>query len=68
MTADAANLLAEIRHLGGDVRLVACDRLKLVAPTALLPVLAERVRAAKPVLVAVLADARKAGAAQGMGY
>jgi hypothetical protein len=56
MTADAANLLAEIRRSGGDVRLVGCDRLKLVAPTALLSELAERVRAAKPMLLAVLAD------------
>ena len=56
MTADAANLLAEIRRLGGDVRLVGCDRLKLVAPTALLPELTERVRAAKPMLLAALAD------------
>jgi hypothetical protein len=56
MTADAANLLAEIRRSGGDVRLVGCDRLKLVAPTALLPELAQRVRAAKPMLLAALAD------------
>lgn len=56
MTADAANLLAEIRRSGGDVMLVDCDRLKLVAPTALLPEFAEKVRAAKPMLLAVLAD------------
>jgi hypothetical protein len=56
MTADAANLLAEIRRSGGDVTLVDCDRLKLVAPTALLPEFAEKVRAAKPMLLAVLAD------------
>ena len=65
MTADVANLLAEIRRSGGDVRLIGCDRLKLVAPTALLPELAERVRAAKPVLLATLAGAsRKANPAQ----
>jgi hypothetical protein len=65
MTADVANLLAEIRRSGGDVRLIGCDRLKLVAPTALLPELAERVRAAKPVLLATLAGAsRKANATQ----
>jgi len=56
MTADAANLIAEIRRSGGDVSLVGCDRLKLVAPAALLPKLAERVRAAKPVLLAALSD------------
>ena len=38
------------------MRLVGCDRLKLVAPTALLPKLAERVRAAKPMLLAALAE------------
>jgi hypothetical protein len=40
MTADAADLLGEIRRSGGHVTLVGCDRLKLVAPTALLPELA----------------------------
>jgi hypothetical protein len=65
MTADVANLLAEIRRSGGDVKLIGCDRLKLVAPIALLPELAERVRAAKPVLLVALADtSRKANAAQ----
>jgi hypothetical protein len=59
MTADVANLLAEIRRSGGDVRLIGCDRLKLVAPTALLPELAERVRAAKPVILAALAGASR---------
>ena len=56
MTPDATNLLAEIRRSGGDVRLVGCDRLKLVAPKALLPELTDRVRAAKPMLLAALAD------------
>ena len=56
MTADAVNLLAEIRRLGGDVRLISCDKLRLVAPTALMPELAERVRVAKPMLLAVLGD------------
>jgi hypothetical protein len=56
MTMDAASLLAEIRRSGGDVRLIACDRLKLVAPPALLADLTERVRAAKPMLLAALAD------------
>jgi hypothetical protein len=56
MTADATNLLAEIRRSGGDVMLVGCDRLKLVAPKALLPELTDRVRAAKPMLLATLAE------------
>jgi hypothetical protein len=56
MTADATNLLAEIRQSGGDLILVGCDRLKLVAPKALLTELADRVRAAKPTLLAALAD------------
>ena len=65
MTADATNLLAEIRRSGGDVRLVGCDRLKLVAPKALLPALTDRVRAAKPMLLAALADtASQVSAAQ----
>ena len=56
MMADAVNLLAEIRRLGGDVKLISCDKLKLVAPTALMPELAKRVQVAKPTLLAVLAD------------
>jgi hypothetical protein len=65
MTADVANLLAEIRRSGGDVRLIGCDRLKLVAPKALLPELTDRVRAAKPMLLAALAGTSpKADAAQ----
>jgi hypothetical protein len=64
MTSDVPNLLAEIHRSGGDVMLVGYDRLKLVAPKALLPELAERVRAAKTMLLATLAGAsRKAGAA-----
>jgi hypothetical protein len=65
MTAEAANLLIEIRRSGGDLRLVGCDRLKLVAPKVLLPELTARVRAAKPMLVAALAGTSpKADAAQ----
>jgi hypothetical protein len=56
MTADAVNLLAEIRRLGGDVKLVSCDKLKLVAPSALMPELIKRVRVAKPMLLAVLSN------------
>ena len=51
-----ADLLAEIHRSGGNLRLVGCDRLKLVAPKALLPELTDRVRAAKPMLLAALAD------------
>jgi hypothetical protein len=43
MTAEVANLLAEIRRSGGEVRLLGCDKLKLIAPAALLPELTERV-------------------------
>jgi hypothetical protein len=68
MKSDAVNLLADIRRSGGDLRLVGCNKLKLVAPTALLPELAERVRIAKPVLLAALADTdRKATAAHEEG-
>src|SRR5262245_25239305 len=56
MTLDAVNLLAEIRRLGGDVQLVGRDKLKLVAPTSVLPELAKRVRAAKPMLLTALTD------------
>jgi hypothetical protein len=65
MTADAVNLLAEIRRLGGDVKLVSCDKLKLVAPSALMPELIKRVRVAKPMLLAVLAD--NTSRSRGMG-
>jgi hypothetical protein len=68
MTADPTNLLAEIRRAGGDVRLLGSDRLQLVAPRALLPGLDERVRAAKPMLLAALADIGQiASTAQGGG-
>src|SRR5215472_10005948 len=68
MTVEVANLLAEIRRSGGDVRLIRWDRLKLVAPRAILPELTERVRASKPVLLAALADTGpRPGAAQKRG-
>jgi hypothetical protein len=56
MITEVFNLLAEIRRSGGDVRLVDSDRLKLIAPTTLMPELVERVRAAKPMLLAALTD------------
>jgi hypothetical protein len=61
LSTAAANLLAEIRRSGGDVTLVGCDKLRLVAPTALVPELAEKVRAAKAMLLAVLADTGRTG-------
>jgi hypothetical protein len=64
---DVVNLLAEIRHSGGDLKLVGRNRLKLVAPTALLPELAERVRAAKPMLLVALADTHRKKAHEGKG-
>ena len=67
MTGEAADLLTKIRRAGGDVRLVGCDRLKLVAPIMLLPELAERVRAVKPLLLAVLADDTSAAQGDGEG-
>jgi len=67
MTGEAADLLTKIRRAGGDVRLVGCDRLKLVAPITLLPELAERVRAVKPLLLAVLADDTSAAQGDGEG-
>jgi hypothetical protein len=56
MNADAVNLLAEIRRLGGDVKLVSSDKLKLIAPSTLLPDLIKKVRVAKPMLLNVLAN------------
>jgi hypothetical protein len=65
---EVADLLAEIRRSGGDVRLVGCDKVKLIAPTALLPKLAERVRAAKPMVLAALANTdREAARESGEG-
>jgi hypothetical protein len=53
---EVAGLLAEIHRSGGNLRLVGCDRLKLIAPKALLAELTDRVRAAKPMLLVLLAD------------
>lgn len=68
MKADAVNLLAEIRRLGGDVKLVSCDKLKLVAPSALMPELIKRVRVAKPMLLAVLANNTSRWRGEGVLY
>src|SRR6266446_4206439 len=54
MTAGALDVLAAIRRSGGDVKVVAPDRLKVVAPPALLPDLVKQVRAMKSELLVVL--------------
>ncbi len=51
----AGDVLAAIRARGGDVRVIAPDRLKVLAPAALLPDFVEQVRAVKPQLLATLA-------------
>jgi hypothetical protein len=53
MTA-ALDVLAAIRRSGGDVKVVAPDRLKVVAPPALLPDLVKQVRSVKSALLVVL--------------
>jgi hypothetical protein len=55
MTAGALDLLCAIRGQVGDVSLIAPDRLKVVAPAALLPDFVEQARAVKSELVAALA-------------
>jgi hypothetical protein len=59
MTAatNALDILAEVRRHGGDVWVSGPDRLKVLAPPALLPDLVAKVRAVKPDLLAALADA-----------
>ena len=59
MTIEALDVLAEVRRLGGDVKLVGPDRLRVVAPAMLLPDLAERVRIVKPKLLVALAKPNK---------
>jgi hypothetical protein len=54
MSAVAVDLLTAIRRLGGDVMVIASDRLKVVAPRTLLPDFTEQVRALKPELLAAL--------------
>ena len=55
MTAGALDLLGAIRRQGGDVSLIAPDRLKVVAPATLLADFVEQARAVKSELVAALA-------------
>ncbi len=52
----ALEILTEVRRRGGDIKLIAPDRLKVLAPTALLPELVEKVRAVKPALLVALAE------------
>jgi hypothetical protein len=54
MTAGALDLLGAIRGQGGDVSLVAPDRLKVVAPAALLAHFVEQARAVKSDLLTAL--------------
>jgi hypothetical protein len=56
MTALAVGTLEAIRAAGGEVRLVAGQRLKIVAPVPLPDELIERARAAKPALLALLSQ------------
>jgi hypothetical protein len=54
MKANALTVLAAIRRAGGDIRVIGEDRLKVLAPAALLPEFVARARAAKPELLAAL--------------
>jgi hypothetical protein len=50
----ANDVLAAIRGHGGDVKIIAPDRLKVLAPAAMLPDFVEQVRAVKLQLLAAL--------------
>jgi hypothetical protein len=54
MSAAALDVLAAVRAIGGDVKIVASGRLKVVAPAPLADELIEKLRAAKPDLLTVL--------------
>jgi hypothetical protein len=54
MSAAAADILAAVRSIGGDVKLVGSGRLKVVAPAPLSDDLIEQLRAVKPDLVLLL--------------
>jgi hypothetical protein len=56
MRAYALEVLAEIRWHGGDVKVVAPNRLRVLAPPALLPKFVTRVQAVKPELLLALAE------------
>jgi len=61
----ALDILADIRRCGGNVSLVAPDRLRVSAPSDLLPEFAARVRAVKPDLLLALAKTDDAKPAKG---
>jgi hypothetical protein len=54
MSAAAADILAAVRSIGGDVKLVGSGRLKVVAPAPLSDDLIEQLRAVNPDLVLLL--------------
>src|SRR5215469_5398290 len=64
MKSNALAVLAAIRRAGGDIRVIGEDRLKVLAPAALLPEFVARARAAKPELLAALIGAVASGAGQ----
>jgi hypothetical protein len=64
MKANALTVLAAIRRAGGDIRVIGEDRLKVLAPAALLPEFVARARAAKPELLAALASDVASGTGQ----
>ena len=57
MTPLAVSALAAVRAAGGDVKLVGPERLKIIAPEPLPDYLVERLRTAKPELLALLSSA-----------
>src|SRR5690348_15488396 len=58
MTALAVDALAAVRAAGGDVKLIGPERLKVVAPAPLPDHLVDKLRAAKPELLALLSNTR----------
>jgi hypothetical protein len=56
MTALAVDALAAVRAAGGDVKLVSPKRLKVIAPAPLPDYLVDRLRTAKPELLALLSS------------
>jgi hypothetical protein len=57
MSGAALDVLDTIRRHGGDVKIIAPDRLKVFAPPDLLAEFVKQVRAVKPQLIATLAAA-----------
>ena len=55
MTTAAADMLAAVRAIGGDVKLASSGRLKVVAPAPLPNELIEQLRAVKLDLISLLA-------------